>query len=202
MNRNRLKKFCIFILFIPLSVWGGAEDSKKSEHKYTVDNYFSERQAHNYLNSFFLSSGVSLYRENTKESFNPFSSFVLRFNRALGKIFNFGDINLQASVFSSKMAKQKKVLLEISPRISVPEVQTAFPIYVGFGAGLGFYPRHIVQKIPSLSVSSQFFAGLRLFDLYHNLGFYTELDLRLHYPFSELEIYLELLGHFGLIFRF
>ena len=199
-----LKRFCVFILFIPfVFVWGETEDSKKSGHKYTVDNYFSERQAHhNYLESFFLSSGVSFYRESTKNVFNPFSSFVLGFNRALGKIHNFGDANLQVSVFSSKMAKQKTVLLEVAPRISIPEIQSAFPIYVGFGAGLGFYPYHIVRKIPFLSVSSQFFTGLRLFDLYHNLGFYMELNLRLHYPFSELEIYLEILGHLGLIFRF
>lgn len=199
-----LKKICVFILFIPsVSAWGETEDSKKSGHKYTVDNIFSERQTrHNYLKSFFLSSGISLYRESTKKSFTPFSSFVLGFNRTLGGISNFGDISLQASVFSSKMEKQKKVLLEVSPRISIPEIQTVFPVYIGFGAGLGFYPHHIIQKIPSLSASSQFFAGLRLFDLYHNLGFYTELNLRLHYPFSELEIYLEVLGHFGLIFRF
>lgn len=106
------------------------------------------------------------------------------------------------SAFSGQMERQGSFLLEVTPRITIPEVRTTFPLYIGLGAGIGFYPKHIVRKLPAMSLNSQFFIGLRVFDIYHNLGFSTEINLRIHFPFNELNIYLETLGQMGLIFRF
>ena len=134
--------------------------------------------------------------------FNPFSAFTLGFDQKITEIPYFGDFRLLFSLFYAKLEKRRAVLVEITPRISVPEIQTAFPLYIGLGAGLGFYPHYIVRKIPSLSVSGQIFTGLRLLDLYHNLGFSGELNLRVHSPFNELKIYLEIFGQFGFVFSF
>ena len=195
----------LFVIFSPS--WAeDSEDSQQSGYRYIVDNYFSKRQSssayQDYSRSFTLFSGLSFYRESTKKTFDPYSSFLLGFKQNIIEISRLGDVDLQVTVFSSKMINRRALLLEITPRISVPEVRTTFPVYVGIGTGFGFYPRYIVQKIPSFSVNCQLFAGLRFLDLYHNLGFSAELNLRMHYPFSELEIYLEALGQLGLVFRF
>ncbi len=202
------KKICLAFLFIPFfSLGAETKNASKTEgYKYTVDNYFSNRpSSRSYSDSsriFVLSGGASFYRESAKQSFGPLSSFVLGFNQVLREIKDFGDISLQVSVFSSKMAKQNSALLEIASRLSMPPARLAFPLYVGLGAGLGFYPYYIVKKIPSLSVSAQFFAGFRFFDLYHNLGLSAELNLQMRCPFNEMEIYIETFGQGGLIFSF
>ena len=207
-----LRTFCIFILcvlFVPS--WGGeknsSENSEKSAYRYIVDNYFSKRQSpagayQDYSKSFTIFSGFSVYRENPKKRFKPLSVFVLGFNQNLKRIPDFGDVNLQVAVLSLQMQERKSVLLEVAPRISIPEVLTTFPFYVGLGAGFGFYPRHIIKKIPALSLNGQFFAGFRFFDLYHNLGFSGEVNLRLDFPFNEMDIYLSALVQLGVIFRF
>ena len=204
-----LKKICFLILFVLFAPSWGKEvkpEQKKSGYRYIIDNYFSKRRSSgnegHYSRSFTLFGGSSFYRESTVKSFNPSSSFVLGFNQKVKEIPRFGDVNLQAAIFSSKMEKQRAVLLEITAQVTVPDIRSAFPLYVGLGAGLGFYPRYIVRKIPSLSANSQFFVGLRFLDLYHNLGLSMELNLRMQYPFSELEIYIETLGQLGLIFSF
>ena len=205
-----LKKICFLVLFVfSSSSWGKEENEtehKKSGYRYIIDNYFSKRRSSGtegrFLRNFIIFSGLSFYRESTVKSFSPFSSFVLGFNQKIKEIPRFGDVNLQVAMFSSKMEKQKAVLLEITPQIIVPDIRSAFPLYVGLGAGLGFYPRYIVLKIPSLSVHGQFLVGLRFLDLYHNLGLSMEFNLRMQYPFSELEIYIETLGQLGLIFSF
>ena len=205
-----LKKIFYFLLcsFFFLS-WGketSSKDSKKSGYRYIIDNYFSKSRAFgdydNYSRHFTIHSGLSFYRESTIKSFNPFSTFTLGFNQKIKEVSNVGDLNLQISIFSSQLATRRSTLLEITPQFSVPEIRAGFPLYVGVGAGVGFYPRHIVKKIPTLSVNSQFFIGLRFLDIYHNVGFSTELNLRVHSPFNELKVYLETLGQFGLIFRF
>ena len=109
---------------------------------------------------------------------------------------------MQFSVFSARLKKQRSILLEITPRISFPEVKTTFPLYVGLGAGFGVYPRYIIRKMSYLSANGQFFVGLRLHELYHNLGLSAELNLKIHSAFNESAIYLDLLGQVGLIFGF
>ena len=184
-------------LFFPLS----RKRQKKTGYKYIIDNYFSKRQSAYYSRSFSLSAAFSIYREG-QTGFKPFSSWALKFNQDIKEVSSFGQLNLEAVVFFSKKAAEKAVLLELSPRIIIPETSSAFPLYLGLGAGLGFYPRYIVKKIPFLSVSGQFLIGLRLLELYHNLGLSAELNLRIHYPFNKSEVYVERFGQIGLVFRF
>lgn len=184
-----------------------AEKSKKSGYRYIIDNYFSKRKSHlgeyaDYSNTFALLVGTSLYRESKKREFKAFSSRIISYNQKVKEIGGWGDLNLQVAIGASQMERQGAFFIEITPRITVPEVRTAFPLYLGLGVGLGFYPRYILQDQAYQSLNSQFFVGLRLFDIYHNLGLLAELNLKVHSPLSELTVYVETLAFLGLILRF
>ena len=200
------KKAFIAVIFLLSSLELQANNTeKKSGYRYIVDNYFSKRAssgAYNYARAFTLSSGISLHRANKDKSFKAFSSSNLSFTQVFKEISYLGDLNLKFSIFSSQMSKQKSTLLEVTPFITIPEIQTGFPFYIGMGFGFGFYPRHLIQQISVFSISSQFFFGFRFLEIYHNIGFFTELNLRIQYPFSELKAYLETSAQVGFIFRF
>lgn len=199
------KKTCVFILLVSFCPsWGDEGKAEKSGYRYIIENYFSKRRGayQDYSKSFTLVMGTPFYRESREKSFDAFSAVMFGFNQRIREIAYLGDLNLQVAMFSSKLATRRATLLEVSPRISIPEVQTAFPLYIGLGLGLGFYPRYIIKKLPPFSVNNQFFIGLRFFEIYHNLGFSAEINLRMHYLFSELEIYLETFAQMGLILNF
>lgn len=201
------KNFIFFIgLFFSLNLFATQNTEKKSGYRYIIDNYFSKRASagnyYDYSRGFTLSSGLSIYRANKNKTLEPFSSLNLSFTQNLKEIAFLGDLNLKVSIFSSQMATRRATLLEVAPFITIPEIKTTFPFYAGMGFGFGFYPRYLIKPLPVFSVSSQFFFGLRVFEVYHNIGFFSELNLRIHYPFSELKAYLATLAQAGLIFRF
>ena len=202
-----LKKIFLLILYLIFSqAWGGEEikKSEKSAYKYVIDNYFSKRDSlsSHYTRSISIYSGLSFYRESSVKSLPSLSSVVFGFNQKAREIKDFGDLNIQFSFSSLQLDRQKALLLEVMPQLSFPEMRSAFPIYLGLGIGLGFYPRNIIRKKPSLSLSGEFFAGLRFLNLYHNLGFSSEINLRMHTPFNEWEVYLEALARVAVVFCF
>lgn len=209
---NMFQKIFIFFtaLFFSLSLQAeeNVEESveKKSSYRYIIDNYFSKRASaggySDYSRAFTLSSGLSMYRANEDKTFDPLSSFNFSFTQNIKEISSLGDLNLKLSIFASQQASQKATLLEVTPFITIPEIRTAFPFYIGMGLGFGFYPRYLIKPPPIFVVNSQFFFGFRFFEIYHNIGFFTEFNLRVYYPFSELIVYLETLAQAGLIFRF
>ena len=202
------KKLSILFIALCFSLNLHAKDNteKKSGYRYIIDNYFSKRSSsgnyYNYSRGFSLSSGLSMFRATKDKTFKSFSSLNLSFTQNIKEIDFLGDLNLKVSIFSSQMARQKATLLEITPFLTVPEIRTTFPFYIGLGFGFGFYPRYLITSLPIFSVNSQFFFGFRFLEIYHNVGFFTELNLRIQYPFSELKAYLETLAQAGLIFRF
>ena len=198
------KKNCFFILLLFFSpTWGGEKPSEKSGYRYIIENYFSKRTASShYTRSFSVYSGLSFYRESSVKSLPPFSSFVFGFHQKVKEIKEFGDINIKFSFSSQQLDKQNAFLWEFMPQLSFPDLRSAFPLYLGLGAGFGLYPRNIIRKKPSLSLSSEFFVGLRFLNLYHNFGLSSEISLRMQIPFQEWEIYLESLARLALVFCF
>ena len=196
--------FIFFFFSLNLQAKGDSEE--KLGYRYIVENYFSKRASsgnyYDYARAFTLSSGGSIYRANTDKVFETLSSFNLSFTQVFKEITFLGDLNLKFSIFSSKMSKQKATLLEVTPFITIPEIRTTFPFYVGMGFGFGFYPHYLIKQLPALSVNTQIFFGFRFLEIYRNIGCFTELNLRIQYPFSELKTYLETSTQFGLIFRF
>lgn len=209
------KVFFAFIIccVLPVSAWGeessSSKEEKKSGYRYLIKNYFSKDRVNERgwkkSRNFVLFGGLSFYREKEgdEKALSSFSSFSFGFNQQIKELSHFGDIGLQAEVFFSREGKGKQdVILEFTPRISIPEVQTAFPVYIGVGWGLGFYPFYILKKKPFFSMSWQFFSGLRFLEIYHNIGLTAELNLRLHFPFNEKKKEIDFSGRAGLAFRF
>ena len=204
-----LKKLCVLVgVFVSFSSAAKEVEEqtsdKKSGYNYVIKNYFSKRRANTYHNSksFSLFTGTTIYRESQKKAFKAFSSLTIAYNQNLKQVSRLGDLNLNVALFSSEMQKQNAVLLELAPRFTLPTIQSGFPLYVGLGLGFGFYPRYIIKKKPALSLSGQFFTGLRFFNIYHNIGLIAELNLRIHTPLNELDIYLETLAQLALVFRY
>lgn len=201
----------VFIAFFVCPLFSMGEsiapmESKKSGYRYIIDKYFSKKRSvesyNTYARNFNLFVGSSFFRESTDKRQSALSSVILGFNQRVREISNIGDLNLQVAVYSSQMKHRRAFLLELSPRVTIPEARSSFPLYLGLAVGVGFYPRYFIREIPSLSVSSQFFTGLRLLDIYHNLGLSVEINLRIHAPFSEERVYLENLIQLGLALRF
>ena len=206
-NKNFLKQiFIACLLFSSFSLQAKNNSQKKSGYRYIIDNYFSKRVSsgkyYDYSRAFTLSSGFSIYRASKDKDFKPFSSLNVSFTQTIKEINFLGDLHLKVSMFSSQMPTQKATLLEVTPFISIPEIQTTFPFYIGMGLGVGFYPRYLIQKLPSASINTQLFVGLRFLEIYYNLGFFTELNLKIHYPLSEMKVYLSTISQWGFIFRF
>lgn len=198
------KKYFYLLIFVFVFTGAQTQVKKPFGYKYVIDKFFSKRQSQFAdLKNVFLYTAVSIHRENTIQSFYPFSSFTIGYKQNIKEIYNIGDIFLKTSLSSLRLKKKKLVLLEFMPQISFPEIRTIFPVYVGMGAGLGFFPYNVVKKQAFLNVSTEFFLGLRLLHLYHNLGLATEMHLKLYTPIDdELNIYLEVLVHAAMVFSF
>ena len=180
------------------------KEKKTSSYRYIVDNYFSSRSKSSYQSSrfFSVSYGMSLYRINADKKFPPLSSAFFSFTQDIKYLKQLGNIQLRASVMLSRLKKDTPMSIEITPLFTFPELETAFPIYLGWGLGLGFYPYYVIKKKPSFSLHSPFLLGFRFLELYSNLGLGVELDTRLFFPFNELQFYLENRFQIYLIFQF
>ena len=205
------KSLCIFFLLC-FCFQLKAEDKttdrskqEKSSYRYIIDNYFFRRsKSKSYVDfkSYVLSSGFSVYRANPNKKFKPVSSGFLSFTQNVREIKDLGDVQLRASLLASQLEEGKEVSLELSALLTFPEIRSQFPIFFGMGFGLGFYPFYILEDIPSFSFHSPFLLGIRLFEIYHNLGVGAELNLRIHFPMSERQFYLETTLQFQIIFQF
>ena len=206
---TKKQKFILIVLLsfcMPLKAEEPIEEQKKSSYRYVMDNYFSSRSKpstyNGYNRTFSLSSGLSFYRVNSQKIFKPVSSIFLSFTQDIREVEKLGNFQVRTSLMISELQNDKEISLELTPLFTFPEIQTGFPIYFGLGLGLGFYPFYIIEKKPSFSIHSPFLIGLRFFELYSNLGAGAELDLRVHFPFNELQFYLESRFQIQLIFQF
>lgn len=69
--------------------------------------------------------------------------------------------------------------LAILPMFTFPRTEKKFPLYFGFGLGLGLF----FQQIPgesNLSVDYQLVAGTRFFDLLDKVGVFAEIAMKNH----------------------
>lgn len=69
--------------------------------------------------------------------------------------------------------------LAIMPIITFPRTEKKFPLYFGFGLGLGLF----FQQIPgesNLSLDYQLVAGTRFFDLFDKVGVFAEIAMKNH----------------------
>lgn len=63
--------------------------------------------------------------------------------------------------------------------MTLPDAGSKFPLYFGFAVGPGIFFKQLSEESP-LSLDYQLYAGLRLFNVFENTGFYVEGGLKNH----------------------
>lgn len=185
------------------------EKDKSSGYKYVIRNYFSSRKPNLETHQgsprhLALYVGASLYGEATDQSpLKPFSTVLFGLSQRIKEFSTIGDLNIRVELLSMKFADGKREwLVNVVPVFSLPDVRSGFPVYVGAGAGMGLFPRHIVRKKPTLSLNARLLAGVRVIDWYENIGFLGEVSAKMQIPFYDNKMYLEILLNLGGLFSF
>lgn len=63
--------------------------------------------------------------------------------------------------------------------LTLPDAGSKFPLYFGFAVGPGIFFKQLDSESP-IALDYQMFAGLRLFNVFENTGFYVEGGLKNH----------------------
>ncbi len=97
----------------------------------------------------------------------------------LGEWTNSMDYVFKADITSYGLDEGQAVKLSLVPAITFPDVNSAFPLYFGAGAGLGIFIKQISEE-SSLSFDYTVFAGARFFEVFEGVGFLFEVGLKNH----------------------
>ena len=89
------------------------------------------------------------------------------------------DTNLRMDFNDYKVGDDRALKLSIMPLWTFPAMDTRFPIYFGFGMGLGVFFQQVPEE-SNLSFDYQLVAGVRFMDLFQNFGFFSEIALKNH----------------------
>lgn len=187
-------------LFAALPAPSAADQGRKPVWRRLAETGGEERRKK--PGGMILYAGPSLYGDNTEKKFKgrSFSSFLMGFQQQIGSAPLLEDLYLKTEIQNFHLKRGRATQINITGAFSRPGWEKGFPVYVGAGGGLGFYPFHILKGRSFASLNAQFFTGLRLLNLYENLGLNLELSLHLHYPFSEQELYMDVFAGLGAFF--
>lgn len=97
----------------------------------------------------------------------------------VGEWRNSMDLNVRIDFQEFSAANQKPTKLSLMPLITFPDASSKFPLYFGFGAGLGVFFKQIEEE-SSLSLDYQLIVGARFFNVFENTGFFIESGLKNH----------------------
>lgn len=205
LTNSFFMKGCFFVCLASSIPFAHANRSGLG-YKSIIKNYFSGRKSNTRIfygapRSLSLFAGTSINGENKDSKQRIFSSRVLGFNQRIKEFSTLGDLNLKVEWSSIKL-EERATEIRITPHFSLPDIRSGFPIYIGTGLGIGFFPSYIFEKAKFFSASSDMYVGLRLLDIYKNFGFLTELNLKMRFPFQEMKLYTELVLSLGLVFSF
>lgn len=89
------------------------------------------------------------------------------------------DMNLRVDFIEYDAAGEKPTKMSLMPLWIFPEASSKFPLYFGFGAGVGVFFKQIRDE-SSLSFDYQLIAGARFFNVYESTGFFIEAGLKNH----------------------
>ena len=148
--------------------------------------------------------GSSIYSDSASTDFEQkaFSEWLIGFQQQVKEVSNLGDFNLKAELQNFRLNTGRATQINLTPVFSLPEIKNGFPIYVGLGAGMGFYPYLILKGKSFFSLNTQFFVGLRLINFYENLGLNAELVLHIHMPFQDNHLHMDTFANLGVVFSF
>lgn len=89
------------------------------------------------------------------------------------------DTNIRIGFSEFQIDDEKLSKLSLMPLWTFPMADRGFPLYFGFGAGLGVFFKQIEDE-SNISFDYQLVAGFRLPDLIENFGFIAEFALKNH----------------------
>jgi hypothetical protein len=89
------------------------------------------------------------------------------------------DLNLRVDFNQFKIDDQRPLKMSLLPLITFPEASSKFPLYFGFGVGVGVFFKQVEDE-SSISLDYQLVAGARFFNVYENTGFFIESGLKNH----------------------
>jgi len=89
------------------------------------------------------------------------------------------DFNLRLDFNEYKLDEIRATKFSILPLLTFPKMETRFPLYFGFGLGLGVFFQQVEQE-SSLALDYQLLGGARFMDLFDNFGFFIELAMKNH----------------------
>lgn len=89
------------------------------------------------------------------------------------------DTNIRIDFNEFVLDDDKVTKMTLMPLWTFPMIETRFPLYFGFGAGLGVFFKQI-QDESNLSLDYQLVSGLRFPELFENAGFVFEFGLKNH----------------------
>lgn len=89
------------------------------------------------------------------------------------------DMNLRVDFNEYSAAGEKPMKMSLMPLWIFPEASSKFPLYFGFGAGLGVFFKQIKDE-SAISFDYQLIIGARFFNVYENTGFFIETGLKNH----------------------
>ncbi len=89
------------------------------------------------------------------------------------------DMNLRVDFIEYDAAGEKPTKMSLMPLWIFPEASSRFPLYFGFGAGVGVFFKQIRDE-SALSFDYQLIAGARFFNVYEATGFFIEAGLKNH----------------------
>ena len=135
--------------------------------------------------SLFFHAGRSLYRDKAsdwgsykeKENVGQMVAGVTYRTSYNEKILDF---NIRAEFISFSLEEDRRfVKLSFLPLFTFPSVDSLFPIYAGFGAGLGSFFKQTHGE-SYFSLDYQFVVGIRLFNILDTIGFFLETAMKNH----------------------
>jgi hypothetical protein len=89
------------------------------------------------------------------------------------------DVNIRGDFTEFQLDDEKFLKMSLMPLWTLPMADTRFPLYFGFGAGLGVFFRQVDGE-SNLSLDYQLLTGLRFPDLFENVGPILEFGMKNH----------------------
>lgn len=89
------------------------------------------------------------------------------------------DTNIRFDFIEYKVDDSRATKMSVLPLWTFPMAERNFPLYFGFGAGLGVYFQQLEDE-SNISLDYQLVAGARFVDLVENFGAFVEFGLKNH----------------------
>lgn len=89
------------------------------------------------------------------------------------------DTNLRFDFIEYKIDDTRATKMSVLPLWTFPMADRKFPLYFGFGAGLGIYFQQLEDE-SNISLDYQLVAGARFVDIIENFGAFVEFGMKNH----------------------